>query len=133
MQQFIGEIQRTLLYILGWGTFLLIGSWTSGKTGMIPGLILGLSGSIVYYLLMCYRVKKSAAMAPAQAVSYMRAGWLIRLSLVVAVLIVSLKVPGIEFMAAVVGLFSLQIVLYSQALITVVKGILRKLIQERKG
>lgn len=133
MQQFIGEIQQTLLYILGWGTFLLIGSWTSGKTGMIPGLILGLSGSIVYYLLMCYRVKKSAAMAPAQAVSYMRAGWLIRLSLVVAVLIVSLKVPGIDFMAAVVGLFSLQIVLYSQALITVVKGILRKLIQERKG
>lgn len=133
MQEFITEIQQTLVYILGWGVFLIIGCWTGGKTDLIPGLILGLSGSLIYYLLMCFRIKKSAAMAPDQAVSYMRAGWLIRLSLVVAVLIVSLKVPGIDFLAAVVGLFSLQIVLYSQALITVIKGMLRKLIQERKG
>lgn len=133
MQEFLIEIRRTLIQLLLWAVFLVVGAWTGGKADLIPGLILGITASILYFLLMCHRVNKSSGMSPAKAVSYMRAGWLIRLSFVVAVLIVSIKIPSVNFMAAVVGLFSLQIVLYANAVIIVVKGVLRNLILQRKG
>lgn len=133
MQEFLIEVRKTLVHMVLWAVFLVGGAWTGGKTELVPGLLLGITASILYFLLMCHRVNKSADMPPAKAVSYMRAGWLIRLSFVVAVLIVSIKIPSVNFMAAVVGLFSLQIVLYANAVIIVVKGVLRNLILQRKG
>ena len=133
MQEFVIEVRRTLIHMLVWAAFVIVSAWTGGKTDLILGLILGITGSILYFLLMCYRVRKSADMAPEKAVTYMRVGWLIRLSFIVAILIVSLKVPSVNFLAAVVGLFSLQIILYGKAVITVVQGVLRNFILERKG
>ena len=132
MQEFFGEIQRTLVYMLAWSAFLIVGCLTGGRAEFVPGLILGSSGSIIYFLLLSYRIKNSATMTPEQAVGYMRSGWLIRLVFVTAILIVSLKIPAIHFLAAVVGLFSLQIILYTQAVFTVLKGLLSRLILERK-
>ena len=133
MQEFFVEIQRTLVYMLVWAAFLIVGCFTGGRPEFIPGLILGSSGSIIYFLLLSYRIKNSAAMKPEQAVGYMRSGWLIRLTFITAILIMSLKIPAIHFLAAVVGLFSLQIILYAQAVFTVLKGLLSKFILERKG
>lgn len=56
----------------------------------------------------------------------MRYGWIIRLSFVVAVLIISLKIPGIDFLAAAAGLFSLQIVIAMQAISIVIVGFISK-------
>ena len=132
MQEFFVEIQRTLVYMLAWVSFLIVGCLTGGRAEFVPGLILGSSGSIIYFLLLSYRIKNSATMTPEQAVGYMRSGWLIRLVFVTAILIVSLKIPAIDFLAAVVGLFSLQFILYAQAVLTVLKGLLCKFILERK-
>ena len=133
MDEFVDSVKRNLLYVLAWFVFLSVGAFTGGKAHVVPGLALGTAASIIYFLLMCYRVKKSAGMPPAKAVSYMRAGWIIRLGFIVAVLIVSLKVPAIYFPAAVVGLFSLQIILYGNALLTVLKSFLSGIIPARKG
>ena len=132
MQEFFVEIQRTLVYMLAWVSFLIVGCLTGGRAEFVPGLILGSSGSVIYFLLLSYRIKNSATMTPEQAISYMRSGWLIRLVVVTAILIVSLKVPAFHFLAAVVGLFSLQFILYAQAVLTVLKGLLCKFILERK-
>ncbi len=133
MQEFVIEVRRTLIHMLVWAAFVIVSAWTGGKTDLILGLILGITGSILYFLLMCYRIRKSADMSKEKAVTYMRVGWLIRLSFIVAILIVSLKVPSVNFLAAVVGLFSLQIILYGKAVLTVVQGVFRNFILERKG
>lgn len=132
MQEFFVEIRRTLAYMLAWAALLIVGCLTGGRAEFIPGLILGGSGSIIYFLLLSYRIKKSTTMTTEQAVGYMRSGWLIRLIFITAILIMSLKIPEIHFLAAVVGLFSLQIILYAQAVFTVLTGLLSKLILERK-
>ena len=56
--------------------------------------------------------RRASATSAAQAVRSMRVGWLVRLIFLVLLLLLSLKVQGVSFWASVVGLFSLQGVLF---------------------
>lgn len=126
MQEFDSEMKKTLV---GMCCVLLLtvgGSWLLGHAEFISGLILGTAASIFYYLFICYRIRKSVDLSVVKAVAFMRTGWLIRLSFIVIILILSLKVPKIHFGAAIVGLFSLQIVLFTNAVILIGKSFLFK-------
>ena len=122
MQEYIVEVKRTLLQIIAWGIFVCASAYFTGSGWRIPGLILGMLTSMIYFLLMCYRVKKSADMSVPKAISYMRLGWLLRLSFVAIMLVLSIKIPIFDFLSAVIGLFSLQVVIIGNAGIIIMKS-----------
>lgn len=122
MQEYIVEVKRTLLQIIAWGIMVCAAAYFTGFGWRIPGLILGMITSMIYFLLMCYRVKKSADMSVPKAISYMRLGWLLRLSFVAIMLVLSIKIPIFDFLSAVIGLFSLQVVIIGNAGIIIMKS-----------
>lgn len=117
---YVGQVRKTLLHLLALGLFLTISAFLSDKVFFIPGLLVGWTSSVLYFLLLCRRVKKSAELPPDKALASMRAGWVLRFGFMIAMLVLSVKVPGIDFWAAVVGLFSLHIVLVLNAVYFVV-------------
>lgn len=121
------QVRRTLLHLLAWGLFITVGALISGRINIIPGLLTGWTSSLFYFLLMCHRVKKSAELPPGKAVASMRAGWLLRYGFMISILVLSVRVPGIDFGAAVVGLFSLHIVLFLNAVCIVFLGFITNL------
>lgn len=124
---FAAQMRRTLAHLGAWVFFITFSAFISDKLFIIPGLLTGWSGSVIYFLLMCRRVKKSVELPPEKAVASMRAGWLLRFSFAISILVLSIYVPGIDFWAAVVGLFSLHIVLMVNAVITVSAGLVSNL------
>ena len=122
MQEYVIEIKRTLLQILLWGALICGGAYAANQGWRIPGLIMGITTSIIYFLLMCYRVSKSADMSVAKAITYMRMGWLLRLAFVAIMLVLSIKIPSLDFLSSVIGLFSLQVVLVFNAGIMIIKS-----------
>lgn len=125
------QMRRTLLHLLAWGLFVTFSALLSGKISMIPGLLTGWTSSLLYFLLMCRRVKKSAELPPEKALASMRTGWLFRYGFIISILVLAVKVPGIDFWAAVVGLFSLHIVLILNAVWIVVAGLITNLGKSR--
>ncbi len=122
MQEYVIEIKRTLLQIIVWGVMICSAAYFLNQGWRVPGLVMGIMTSIIYFLLMCYRVNKTAAMSVTKAVSYMRIGWLMRLAFVVLMLFLSIKIPTLDFLSAVIGLFSLQVVLIANAGVLVIKS-----------
>lgn len=122
MQEYIIEMKRIVLQITVWGAILCVMVYFSGIAWRIPGLMLGITTSMIYFLLMCYRVNKSAEMSVIKAISYMRMGWLMRLSFIVLMLLLSIKIPVFDFISAVIGLFSLQVVMIANASVVVVRS-----------
>ncbi len=126
MQEYVVEIKKTILKMIIWGISTCTAAYIAGYSGKIPGLVIGISTSVIYFLLMCYRINKSANMPINRALLYMRVGWLIRLSFIVMMLLLSVKIPGIDFWSAVFGLFTLQIILFLQAVVLIIKSIFVK-------
>ncbi|WP_378951077.1 ATP synthase subunit I [Pelosinus sp. sgz500959] len=122
MQEYVIEIKRTLLHILLWGALICSGAYFLNQDWRIPGLIMGIMTSMIYFLLMCYRINKSATMSVPKAISYMRIGWLMRLAFVVLMLFLSIKIPSLDFLSAVIGLFSLQVVGILNASLLIIKS-----------
>ena len=121
MQEYVVEVRRTLMHMVFWGVLVSVGAYLSGFIFVLPSLLMGIATSIIYFLLMCYRVKKSVVMPPHEAVAYMRVGWLVRLVLVILMLILSTRISNMNLWAAVVGLFSLHIVLFFNAVVLVIQ------------
>ncbi len=124
---YVGQVRKTLLHLLALGMFLTISAFLSDKVFLIPGLLVGWTSSVLYFLLLCRRVKRSAELPPDKALASMRAGWVLRFGFMIAMLVLSVKVPGIDFWAAVVGLFSLHIVLVLNAVYFVVSELIANL------
>ena len=124
MQEYVIEVKKTVLQITVWGVIICAAAYFHGDSWRIPGLVMGVVTSMIYFLLMCYRVRKSATMSVLKAISYMRLGWLMRLSFVSLMLLLSIKIPFFDFISAIIGLFSLQIVIIVNASIVVVKSFL---------
>jgi hypothetical protein len=124
MQEYVIEIKKTVLHMFVWGISICVIAYFIGLTERLAGLSIGIFTSVVYFLLMCYRVRKSADMPVHKALLYMRVGWLMRLSFIVLMLLLSVKIPGIDFWSAVFGLFTLQIVMFLQAAVMVTRSFL---------
>lgn len=115
MNEYLTLLKRILIHLLSWIVLFIGILYGTGYESWIIGFTVGAGASLIYFMLMSYRIFKSSDLVPSKAVAYMRAGWLIRLSFVVLVLIFSLQVPSIHFLAAVVGLFSLQFMIVLEA------------------
>ncbi|MBC8015712.1 MAG: hypothetical protein H7X79_08210 [Sporomusaceae bacterium] len=126
MQEYTREMKRTLLQMLVWGILICGSAYFAGHGWRIPGLVMGITSSIIYCLLLWYRILKSADMPVHKAVFYMRLGWGIRLFFIAIMLFLSLRIPALDFGSAVVGLFTLQIVIISNAVVFVVKNFFNK-------
>lgn len=124
MEEFAIEVRRTLRYMALLTAVEAIGAGLAGRAAAVAGLLLGAAGSAAYFLLMSYRVRRAAEMPPAKAVAYTRAGWLLRLSFIVLILILALNIRQVSFPAALLGLFSLQIVLIGNAVATVARAMM---------
>lgn len=124
---YTSHVRRVLLHLLAWGLFITVSTLVSGRVGILLGLLTGWTSSLFYFLLMCRRIKKSAELPPGQAVASMRTGWLLRYGFMISMLVLSVHLPGIDFWAAVVGLFSLHIVLFLNAVGIVVSGLITNL------
>lgn len=123
MQEYVIEIKKTVLHMFVWGISICVAAYFMGLSERLAGLSIGIFTSVVYFLLMCYRIQKSADMPIHKALLYMRAGWLMRLLFIVVMLLLSVKIPGIDFWSAVFGLFTLQIVMFLQAAVLVAKNL----------
>lgn len=124
---YVGQVRQTLVHLLALGLFLTISAFVSSKVYLLPGLLIGWTSSVIYFLLMCRRVKRSAELPPDKALASMRAGWVLRFGFMIAMLVVSVHMPGVDFWAAVVGLFSLHIVLLLNAVCFVVFELISKI------
>ena len=122
MQDFALEIRRILYQLLIWAIVAAAGAWLAGYAQWIPGLLTGVIASALYFLQLCYRVRKSADMPISKAVTYMRVGWLLRLGFILLILILSVHTAVINFWAAVAGLFSLQMIMTLNAILSAWKG-----------
>lgn len=130
---YVVQVRRTLVQLVALMVFMTLSAWVSNKFSIIPGLLIGWTSSVIYFLLMCRRVKQSAELPPSKALASMRAGWLIRFGFMIAILVLSVQLPGIDFWAAVVGLFSLHIVLMINAVYIVVCGLISSRQENNSG
>lgn len=122
MQDFALEIKRTLYQLAIWAIVTSLGAYLAGYPQWIPGLLTGVAASMLYFLQLCYRVRKSADMPISKAVTYMRIGWLLRLGFILLILIISVHTAWINFWAAVAGLFSLQMIMTLNAVLSAWKS-----------
>ena len=104
-----------------WSILLIAGTWSIGLGNEIPGLLLGMGASYIYFVLLVLRVNHSVNLPVTKAIGSMRIGWLIRLSFILLILTLSIKIPMFHFVAAVVGLFSLHIIMVFTACLFVLK------------
>ncbi len=123
---FMGQWQQkqarlTLVGLAAWSALLIACTWLAGQGDELPGLILGMTASYTYFALLVLRVKRSATLPVTKAIRSMRIGWLIRLTFILLILILSIKIPTFHFVAAVVGLFSLHIVMVFAACLFILK------------
>lgn len=133
MQEYFIEVRRTLVRLVLWGIAASLAMCAAGYGGFVPGFAVGVTASIVYYILMCYRVRKCAELPVPKAVAYMRAGWLVRLCFIVLVLALSVRLPGVNFWASVAGLFSLHAVMVINAAVLIIKGVLKMAESKQSG
>lgn len=122
LQEYSRAMQKTLLHMAVWTLLVAVAFAINGRVAAIPGFAVGATTSAVYFLLMAYRVRRSADLPPEQAVAHMRTGWAVRLAFVVMMLILSTRVSWIEFWPAVAGLFSLQAVILYNAVRLICNG-----------
>ena len=126
MQDFAAIYKKTFLYIIAWGLFTTGTAFLAGRLSVGYGLLLGTLASILCFLHLAYQVNKCAGMPPDMAAAYVQAGWLVRLSIVLLVLVLSILLPQVSFVAAIAGFFTLQIVLILGAFIHLLKDTLVK-------
>lgn len=122
MQEFFSEVKRMLWLMLLWAVAVLTGMYLSKTIFLMSGFLLGFFTIVIYYLLTCYRIKKTIELPLEKAVSYMRAGWAMRLVFLVLMLAVSVHMPNFSFWGAVAGMFSMHIVMFFNAVFFIIKG-----------
>ncbi len=123
LTEYLGQIKRTVLGMLAWGMLVVVYLCLTERTQWLPGLLLGLAASLIYYALLAFRIRQGMELPVEKSIVYMRIGWLLRLGFIVLVLILALRVPGIHFFATITGLFSFQIVMLAQAILLVAEGL----------
>jgi hypothetical protein len=126
MPEYFLQVRQILFQISYFAFWLVCGALLVGHGDWIPGFILGILGSVFYFLLMAYQVKRAATFAVPKAISYIRMSWLVRLCVVVVVVLLALHGKKVNFVAALVGLFSLQIVIMLNAILVMAKSFIHR-------
>lgn len=122
MQEFFFEVRKIVWQVMLLVGITAFGAYIEGRLSIMFGLIIGALTGIIYFLLMSFRLKKAAGLSVAKAVFSMRLGWFVRFTFILLMLILSLRVNYIDFWAAVVGLFSLHIIIFLNAVVKLLKN-----------
>lgn len=115
--QLVRNIKRMLVYMAALIIFGFGAAYTAGYAKTAWGLLVGLLTGGLYFLLMSYRIYKSAKLPKNKAIAYMRTGWWVRLSFIVLALVFSVHFAQINFWGVVAGLLSLHVVIVINALV----------------
>ncbi len=116
-----------------WGAVLCLVLYMFGYSGVVPGLAAGIAASMANGLLLSHQLKKSAQLPMHKAVSYIQAGWLVRLLLVIALLILSVLVAEINFLAALAGFFMFQAVMIVKPIVAYVGDSMSRRKRKERG
>lgn len=120
------QIKHTFLQICILAVFLVACACFLGRGAAVPGLLWGITASMVNFSMMAYRIKRCADMSPDKAISYIRRGGLVRFGFILLALVLALKIRQIEFPAAAIGLLSLQMVIVINAVVAVSKSLFKR-------
>ncbi|MBP2652692.1 MAG: synthase chain [Firmicutes bacterium] len=130
MQEYTLHIKRNLLQmVLLAAAEVGIASCYGQQTAVIS-LIMGNSASFIYFLQLCYRIKRTSTLPAAKAVTNMRVGWILSLGFIVLFLVLSTKIVQVNLLLVIIGLFSFQIIVFLDSTVIVVKS---TFIFRRKG
>ncbi|MBP2645423.1 MAG: synthase chain [Firmicutes bacterium] len=94
-----------------------------GKTVAAFSLFLGNIASIIYFLQLVYRIKRSSALPPGKATAAMQAGWVASLVFIALFFVLATKLAQVNLLLVVIGLFSFQFILVIDSIVIVLKGI----------
>jgi hypothetical protein len=115
MQEYFYEVKKTVAQVILFVGFIALGAYLEGRKAVALGLVIGAVTGITYYLLMSYRIKKAAGLSIAKAVFSMKVGWFIRFIFVLLMFLLCMRLPFVDIWAAVVGIFSLHIIILFNA------------------
>lgn len=108
------------------GGLICLGLYLTGYSRLVPGWALGVAASMSNCLLLGYQLKKSVALPAEKAIAYIQAGWFVRLSVVAALLAVSVHVAQIHFLAALAGFFVFYVVAIANAVMAYANTVMNK-------
>ena len=102
--------KRVLWQLLISVIILAIILWQEQQMILLNGVLAGFIAGLTYFYIIGKRLFKSTELELEKAVIYMRAGWFIRLSILVLIFILSIRISTAMFWAAVAGLVWFNVV-----------------------
>ena len=109
--------KRVLWQLLISVIILAIILWQEQQMILLNGVLAGFIAGLTYFYIIGKRLFKSTELELEKAVIYMRAGWFIRLSILVLIFILSKRISAARFWAAVAGLVWVNVVVLINAVI----------------
>ena len=109
--------KRVLWQLLISVIILAIILWQEQQMILLNGVLAGFIAGLTYFYIIGKRLFKSTELELEKAVIYMRAGWFIRLSILVLIFILSIRISTAMFWAAVSGLVWVNVVVLINAVI----------------
>ena len=109
--------KRVLWQLLISVIILAIILWQEQQMILLNGVLAGFIAGLTYFYIIGKRLFKSTELELEKAVIYMRAGWFIRLSILVLIFILSIRISTAMFCAAVAGLIWVNVVVLINAVI----------------
>lgn len=103
------QLRRTVLFS-GSIAFGLLLSTIYDPTPFRNGLLLGNIVGIVYTYMLFNRLIRIGNMSPAKAVAFMRVGYIVRLTLIMAVMYLTISTPLLDIYGVAFGLFIAPII-----------------------
>jgi hypothetical protein len=100
----LGFSLKSTLSVMGTaGLFMCAVVLLSHRADTLPGLLIGIAASCLYYLVLHYQIKRNAVMAPAQVEAYMKEGAFSRFCLLLVSIALILRDPGPNIVAFLAG------------------------------
>ena len=109
--------KRVLWQLLISFVVLAVILWDNNQLILINGFIAGFLAGIIYFFIIGRRLFKSTGLEIEKAVFYMRAGWFIRLGILVLIFVMSIRISIAMFWAAVGGLVWVNLIVITNAVI----------------
>ncbi len=112
MEEYEQFVKRIIIEIVLFALAISFFLYLFGYEEYILGWIWGSVGNLFYFFLLSLRVKKASTMDSIEATRCMQKGLVTRLSVVVAVLLVSVLLSFLNILATALGLVGLKLIFY---------------------
>lgn len=117
MEYYFSYVKKILLILCSFMVFGVISLFLIGYTEYLLGWVWGSLGNIVYFILLALRVRKLELMDPILAEREIKVSLAGRMGVIAFFMIVAVSVPAINILATLLGLISLKVAIYTEALL----------------